>query len=215
MEEFIEVYLDNTFQTASLSRMYHSVFKLLPAGINNFNVWFGGGCYVRTLLNEKIADIDFFSSDRTELAQLVKLLRKSGYKLYFSNKNAIKGYIENKFGRINIDIVKLIFPNEIETIRHFDFSVAKIVTNPKTNKCFYYSSVFVDIMQKRLILPHKLPAPLGTLKRMQKYIKRGFSACDGTMLTLSKQLAEINFNDPVQNIIEFYPDGRQAIPLWD
>lgn len=214
--EFIEIDLNDTPASASLNRAYHSILDKLPRGIEQWNVWFGGGCYVRVLGGELLSDVDFYASSRDDLANLSWFLRRKGFKIYFCNKNAIKGYIEGKnHQRVNIDIVKRIFKNEIETILNFDFSVTKIVTNASTKKGYYYQSSFIDILQKRLVFPHQLPAPIGTLKRMQKYIRRGFVACDGTMLTLAKAIAAVNFDDPIQNPIEFYPDGRKAIPKWD
>jgi hypothetical protein len=215
MEEFNEIKLDGGIENATLYRTYIELLKMLPMGIENYNVWFGGGCYVRKLLGEKVADIDFFGSTRRELARFTVFLRSKGFKLYFSNRNAIKGYIDLNGKRVNIDVIKILFKNEIETINKFDFSVSKIVTNPKESKCYFYQSTFVDLLRKRLVIPHELTAPIGTLKRLQKYVKRGFSACDGTMLTLSKAMSAIDFNDPSQNMIEFYPDGSTAIPMWD
>lgn len=214
-DDFVYGNMKNNTHLATINRVYKKIMSMLPDGLEQFDVWFGGGCYTRLLSNEKLSDIDFFSSNRGELAALTRHLRNNGYKIHFINKNAIKGYIETKrYGIVNIDIVKRTFADEITTIKNFDFSVTKIVTST-TDNVFYYINSFMDITQKRLVLPHDVHYPISTLKRLQKYIKRGFVACDGTLITLIKAIQKIDLNDPEQNAIEFYPDGSGAIPLWD
>jgi hypothetical protein len=57
--------------------------------------------------------------------------------------------------------------------------------------------------------------PLGSLKRLQKYIQKGYEACNGSILTIAKRLSVVDYSDPNQNDIEFYPDGNVKIILFD
>jgi hypothetical protein len=42
---------------------------------------------------------------------------------------------------------------------------------------------------------------------MQKYIKKGYTACNGTLLTLTRELQKVNLDNPQENSLTFYSDG--------
>ena len=70
-------------------------------------------------------------------------------------------------------------------------------------------------MAKKALIINKLPYPLATLKRLQKYINKGFSICDGGLLEIAKKINEMDFGDPLQNSFEFYGDGKTKIIKFD
>lgn len=46
-----------------------------------------------------------------------------------------------------------------------------------------------------------------SLPTMQKYIKKGYTACNGTLLTLTRALQAVNLDNPSEDALRFYPDG--------
>lgn len=205
-------------KNSSVNRTTLYFERIFEGSLDDCDVFIAGGCFRSYFSNdEEINDIDVFSNNRGELARvLINLRNKFNFKPFFINNNAIKGFIMKRGKKINIDIVKRTFGNEIETLECFDFSIAMMAYNLKTKNFYYHPSCFIDILQKRLVIPKTpLNNPLGVLKRLHKYTKYGYSACNGTLITIAKELQELDLNNPDNNDIEFYPDGRERIPLFD
>jgi len=145
-------------------------------------------------------DIDFFCQDRKAMADLVKWLRNNRqFKHYLITKNAIKGCVTIGEKRIDVDVVKKEFQNATSTIEKFDFTVCCFAVS--ADNFYFHQSAPFDLLRKRLVI-NELPHPVDTLKRLNKYIKKGFSACNGTLMTLAKSLAEQDPSD--ESIFEFY-----------
>lgn len=192
-------------------------FNSILGDIDNIDFWLAGGCFRAYFQrDEVIDDIDLFTTSRDECAKLIWALRKKGFVPYFKNKNAIKGIATIKGKKYKIDIVKKFYSDQESCIKDFDFSVSKFSLNMKSKKVVFSDNFFADLISKRLVIPdEKYSNSLGCLKRLQKYINKGYTACNGTLITIAKRVSEVNFNDPEQNDIEFYPDGNAKILLFD
>jgi len=167
----------------------------------NKNIWVAGGAVRDYFSDGKVSkDVDFFCKDRKTMALLVRELRsKFQYKAYLITKNAIKGYGFVFGKKIDIDIVKKEFASPLMCIDAFDFTVCCMAV---TNESFYYhKSAIFDLIRRRLVV-HKLPHPVDTLKRLNKYTIKGFAACNGTLLTIAKAIAGQDQNN--ENLFEFY-----------
>ena len=115
-----------------------------------------------------------------------------------------------------VDVVKKFYENEKMCLTDFDFSVAKFGYNLKTKSVFYSENYFADLITKRIVIPDLgYGNPLGSLKRLQKYINKGYTACNGTLITIAKELNRLDLENPDINDIEYYPDGRSKIILFD
>lgn len=172
----------------------------LSEELNN-NIWIAGGCIRDWFSDGHVSkDVDFFSSNRKSMAELVlELRRKHQFKHYLITQNAIKGYCIVKGKKIDVDIVKKEFPNPLTCIDNFDFTVCCFALN--FNNFYYHNSAPFDLMKMRLVV-HKLPHPVDSLKRMNKYTQKGFTACNGTILTIAKAIAELDASD--NNMFDFY-----------
>jgi hypothetical protein len=175
-------------------------FKQFSEDLNK-NIWIAGGAIRDWFADGKVTkDIDFFCKDRKTMAMLVRELRsKFQYKAYLITKNAIKGYGFVFGKKIDIDIVKKEFESPTICIDAFDFTVCCMAVN--ADNFYYHKSAIFDLIRKRLVI-HKLPHPVDTLKRLNKYIQKGFLACNGTLLTLAKSIAGQDANN--ESIFEFY-----------
>lgn len=67
---------------------------------------------------------------------------------------------------------------------------------------------YIDNAQKRLVVK-SLPRPLSTVKRAIKYSGRGYKMCPVGLAKILKAVQDnpINWENPSENEIEFYPDG--------
>lgn len=170
--------------------------KKLPETIEN-DCWIAGGGVKDWFIDGKVKnDCDFFCINRKVMATLVYHLRKEyQFKHFLITKNAIKGFGFIKGVKINIDIVKKEFQNAIDTLEKFDFTVCCFAVC--NDKFYWHESAPFDLLKKRLVI-NDLPHPVDTMKRMQKYINKGFFACNGTMMTVAKSIAELDANDESQ-----------------
>lgn len=204
---------------------YSSLFRatgyfdsIFNGALDDVDCFIAGGCF-RAFFSpdEKIDDIDIFSTSRSEAAKVVRKLRYAHmFKPYFVNKNAIKGVITSKGRSIKVDIVKRFYPDQLACISDFDYSVSKFSYHMKSKTIVHSDNFFPDLAMKRLVIPDTdFGNPIGSLKRLQKYVQKGYTACNGTLVTIARRLSQVDMDDPDQNDIEFYPDGSYKILLFD
>lgn len=174
-------------------------FKDMPEDLTK-SVWIAGGAVRDWFSKCKKTDVDFFCQDRKIMATLVYWLRNNkGYKHYLITKNAIKGYIVINGKNYDVDIVKKEFQNPTDSIEKFDFTVCCFAVN--ADNFYYHISAPMDLLKMKLVI-NDLPHPVDTLKRLNKYTKKGFNACNGTLMTLAKSIAEQDPNN--ESLFEFY-----------
>ena len=163
--------------------------------------WIAGGCIRDYMSRSSISDVDFFFTKESDFEHVKSFFLADNAKVLFENENALK--LETMTGKV--DLVKRFYENPKESISSFDFTVCCAAID--NNKTFYcHDDFFIDLAAKSLQI-NKLPFPLSTLQRLQKYNKKGFSACNGTLLTIAKALSTLDLTDKNQNVLEFYPDG--------
>lgn len=175
------------------------LLRFIPDDMAN-NIWVAGGALRAYLSDEKISDIDLFSNDRRHLARLVIILRKElKFKPYIITKSAIKGWCDYKGKKFKVDVVKRLFNDPQHTLDNFDFTVCCFATDGTF--FYYHKTAAFDLLKKRLVI-NNLPSPVDSLKRMQRYIQKGYFACNGTLLTIAKEISMIDSSD--ESIFEFY-----------
>lgn len=175
-------------------------FKNMPDDLKS-NIWIAGGGIKDWFTDgHVINDCDFFCVDRKSMAKLILFLRsKYSFKHFILTKNAVKGVLTINGSKMNVDIVKKPFQNPLECISKFDFTVCCFSVN--SDAFFYHISAPFDLIRMRLVI-NELPHPVDTLKRLNKYVKKGYTACNGTLLTLAKSIAQQDIND--ESIFSFY-----------
>ncbi len=187
------------------------LFDHMPEG----KFWVAGGALREYFLNGHCfdSDVDLFFNERSEIVRVLLQLRNNcSFKHYLITENAIKGTAKIKGKIVNIDLVKRLFPNPKSTIEEFDFTV--ICCAVDREKVYYNPSFPFDLLRRKLVV-NSLPFPMSTLQRVQKYVKKGFSICNGGLLEISKAIAKIDFEKPEDNNIEFYPDGSPRYLRFD
>lgn len=165
------------------------------------NCWVAGGAITSFLSGDKIKDIDLFFKTRKDACKaLLKLRNKFEFKLHFITKEAIKGSAVVKGKKVNIDIVKRCFNSPEDTIRDFDFTVCCLAV--KDDYFYYHENAAFDILRKKLVV-NSLPFPVSSARRMSKYLKRGYSVCNGTILELLTEVRKVSEED--FGLQDFYP----------
>lgn len=178
--------------------------------------WVAGGC-VRDYfsIGKLTSDIDiFFPSEedykkakaylcesktrnvtRTEPASnpeaddkiIIEVIDKELATVLFENDNVTKV----KYRSRHFDLCRKYFPSPELSIAEFDFTVSCAAVD--LGKVYTHDSFFIDLAKRQLMI-NKLPFPLSTMWRMQKYIKKGFYMCSGEMMKLSKAIGALQTN---------------------
>jgi hypothetical protein len=145
-------------------------------------LFLGGGFIRATIAGETPSDIDLFGSDAEVLESVAKILadRRQGSKLH-KTKNAITIL---SLDRLPVQfITRWTFQHASELVASFDFTVcqAAIWRTGRQSNSGWASAVgdgfYVDLAGRRLVYtaPVRIEEAGGSLLRVIKYVKRGYS----------------------------------------
>jgi len=104
-----------------------------------------------------------------------------------------KEIVKVKYKGREYDLVKKYFTDASTCIAEFDFTVCSAAVDLK--EVYTHETFFIDLAKRQLMI-NKLPYPLSTMWRMQKYIQKGYYMCSGEMLKLSKAIGALQTNTP-------------------
>ena len=173
--------------------------------------WIAGGA-VRDFFSRMPAesDIDVFFPDAASLANVTERLKQDeASRLLYENAATI-GFLRK--GK-HIQLVRRhFFAGPQETIAEFDFTVCCCAVS--LDGVFVHEHFFDDLAGRRLAI-NRLPFPLSTLERLQRYVAKGFLACNGTLLELTRGLQAVDLQNPAANVLEFYPGGGKRFVRFD
>jgi len=173
------------------------------------NCWIAGGCLRSSLLNETPNDIDIFGPDENSIQNFIDL-NLNNAKLIHKSK-VLESYILNG---LKIQVVKRKYYNSIEEcLTGFDYTICQFAFDGVT----YFSTpeAVIDTYAHKLVI-NKLDKDfvIDSLRRMTKYIKYGFTICDGGLKNIVESIRSLK-DEEVKNQIEFYPNGGPRINRFD
>ncbi len=156
------------------------------------NCWVGGGSVKSYLASEPIYDIDVFFATKEDYDNAYShLINDKQYFVIFESDNATK----IQFGRKKVDLIcQSFYPTASDCIQHYDFTIVMAAVN--STGLIYHRDFFIDLAKKSLVI-NSISNPLSTLKRLQKYIKRGYTASNQTMMDITKSIEENIDNDKI------------------
>lgn len=166
--------------------------------------WIAGGAMRSWLVGDLVKDIDIFSNDPD--AVLTAFKADESFKPGHENDFIAHFYKDNMRYEV---IKKYRYASQKETIENFDFTIICASYGP--DGIVVDDRFYIDNAQKRLVVK-ALPKPLSTIKRAIKYSGRGYAMCPVGLAKILKQIQEnpIDWDNPSQNEIEFYPDGTPS-----
>jgi hypothetical protein len=181
---------------AQWTKPLDGIIKELPD-----NCWIAGGCMRSFLCGEKPKDIDVFTADPDSVIAFLE--KKDGFKKSFGND-----FFQNfKFKDLTYQVIKKYkYNTPQETIDSFDFTLISAAYGK--DGLVLHERFYIDNAQKRLVI-NALPLPLSTMKRALKYALRGYMLCPVSLSKLVRAINElsVDWENPDQNQIDFYPDG--------
>lgn len=188
------------------------ILEDLPESIRP-HVFIAGGAIRDYLSDSDIKDIDLFTTSKQVEDDLIKFFKDNGELMNENDTLANYTYKKRWF-----QIIKgKHFATPQDLINSFDFTICQAVVfthvsvsveGTKVGDVDFASSptFFQDTLAKHLRI-HAISFPLSTLERMQKYIQKGYTACNGTLLEVAKSMVGIDLDNPQNNSLMFYPNG--------
>ncbi|MDA3856233.1 MAG: hypothetical protein PF569_08300, partial [Candidatus Woesearchaeota archaeon] len=93
----------------------------------------------------------------------------------------------------------------------FDFTICQFAYDGKEITCNPES--ILHLKEKKLVM-HKIPFPYDTLRRLQKYIKKGYTICNGGLKEIGDAIRKMDQKEYDEQI-QFYPDKSARIIRYD
>lgn len=174
----------------------HIEDKLISIDIGD--CWIAGG-YIRDLLfNRKFSDIDVFGPDQECLQAFIDTNFEGLTPIHKSKTVVTYNYKETK-----IQVVQKTFESVEKCLDAFDYTICQfawagedILTTPEA---------VLHAAQQHLY-PHKIHKEfaLDSLRRFQKYIKKGYTACGGSLAEVAKALSGVTEAEITDQFAKFY-----------
>ena len=154
----------------------------------NNGPWIAGGAIRRAIMRKPAneSDIDLFFKTEKQMLETQEKLLKCGYvksletahSAFFELKEEPAHLLGCMFKKINLVFIEF-YESPEDVIDTFDYTICQFITDLKTLVCGPYS--LFDLANRRLRI-HGITYPNASLRRMIKYGRQGFTACDGTIV---------------------------------
>ena len=169
------------------------------------NVVIAGGAIRDSLFGDEYSDIDIFGLTKEDLDLFVKLnlTKGHGYKLVYFNDN-LRTY---RKGKIKVQIIYREYEKLTDIIDSFDFTVCQFMYDGEKVIC--NPSGLLDVYHKRIVINHLDPLfVFDSLRRVQKYIQKGYTICNGGIKDILDKTRELTQEQYDENV-EFYPNTNE------
>jgi hypothetical protein len=176
------------------------ILEKLPEDIRD-QVCVAGGAVRDKLIGAEIKDYDLFVQSKDVEDKLMKFLADEG-KEGNVNSQVANYTFEGKW--LQVIRGKYYDITTTEVIDSFDFTICCAMITSKGIRV--HNEFYRSVATKHLLI-NRITFPLATLERMQKYIQKGYSACNGTLSLIARSLQTIDLNKPEENSLAFYSDG--------
>lgn len=177
---------ESAFEETTLSKALAGLPRLSSSG-----PWLAGGALRRTLLGqEPDSDFDFFFRDADQLLDFTHGLETRGLTKVRETEHHVhyRGRIGDLGGERDVQCIRFrYYQTADEVIDSFDFTVCMFAFDGSTLTAG--DMALWDLGRKRLAV-HKLTYPLASMRRLLKYGRQGFFACNGCLSTLLTETAE-------------------------
>ena len=171
------------------------------------NVWIAGGAIRSSLLGERYSDIDIFGKSKEDLNTFATTL--NGFKLVYDSET-LKTY---RKGNEKVQLIYRDYDSIESCIESFDYTICQFAMNDEGLFCNPDS--LIHLFRKRLVVNEINPEwAADSLRRMQKYIKAGFTICDGGLSDIINSIRTAT-DEQIKNSIQFYPDGSARVVRFD
>jgi len=163
--------------------------------------WIAGGFIRDSILLEKHSDIDIFGVSKEKLDAFIESNLKNAKEIYSSDR--MRTFMKD--GE-KIQVIFLPYVSIETCLDSFDFTLCQFAWDGNTIICNPQS--ILDVFRKKIVV-HKISTAfaLDSLRRMQKYIKKGYTICNGGLKEFIDTIRAAT-QEEIDTQLDFYPDGK-------
>ena len=217
--------------------LVNSVLAWCPEVVRSLGLTIVAGGFIRAYFaGEKPSDMDLYFRNQECFLFFIKELQNSGWKEVANTDRAVTFLKDGKC----VQAIRYRFGNPDEVIGMFDFTICQASMtvyntasldpegiDPENGQgqgkiegnLWLHENFFEHLAARVLVFNPKAPMPLASLKRVIKYLKRGYSICDEGLIVLAEAINRtVDFEDPEsvqQAIAGMDPDGQRRIRVID
>jgi hypothetical protein len=175
LEDFVWQTTGKPYIQTPLYEILHG--KLFGRVLLNEGTWLGGGALRRTVLGQPLdSDFDIFFKGQGYLDIAANLIESHGDSRDVRPHNTT--FVTNG---LKVQLIHKVWESPEKVIDDFDYTNCQLITDGKD--IWVGPWTLYDLGRKRLRV-HKIGNVQASLRRLIKYTKQGFYACDGTLLTI-------------------------------
>lgn len=162
------------------------------------NTFIAGGVFRSLITNDKINDIDIFFKNKESVDKFITYAHKFFNHVfkpkygvrYRESDNSIMYVFRDK--NPTLQFIKTFYGSVDEVIGRFDFKHTQIAYDP------YHDQIinFQDLRTKYLEYNENASHPIAALKRIFKFVKKGYYINDDELLKIIEHIHTLNLIDP-------------------
>lgn len=171
--------------------------------------WVAGGAVRDSILKEKISDIDVFGKTPEALERFIDD-NLAGCKIIFNSK-LLKTFVDKDGNKVQV--IFRTYKSPEECLESFDYTICQFAYTGDQILCNPESLIHAH--RKRLVI-NKIVArfSIDSLRRLQKYVKKGYTICNGGLADLARAIQSLNEKE-IEEQIAYYPNGTERIIRFD
>lgn len=174
------------------SQLLHAVENYCPVFADMDGAILGGGFLRAHFAGEKPADFDIFFQNQQNFQNSSKKLEANSWKQIANTNNALT-YTQ---GKKTVQLISAAFGTPQQILDFFDFTICKAVLFRQDNKFLVETAptYFQDLARRRLVYTGS-SAPLASLWRTYKFIRRGYELCGVSFKQIVADCQKLNLDN--------------------
>ena len=159
--------------------------------------WIAGGALRRPILKQdtiKESDFDLFFGSEQDWKTVRERLISRGFQPKreneFNDELTFEGTKNGEPVLVKVQLIKIEYYNSLEDVLNsFDFTLCQLGWEVSSDDFVCSDTALFDIANKKLVV-HHITYPVASLRRILKYTKQGFYACQGFMTEFLSQVQD-------------------------
>lgn len=199
-EIFQHFYVDRAefnLRLAPMKEILHSLSEVLG---DEESVFIAGGAIRALFAHETVNDYDIFVTGLEKLGIVHNFYDKDRRYTPFFSEFAVTYTSETNI----VQVINILTGTIEEVLSQFDFTVCQFAYDG--NLFYIYSPICLYDLGSKGLRIHKVSYPLASMKHIQKYITKGYKACDGTWKAFCDQVRSLPEEEYTQRIAVRYID---------
>lgn len=175
----------------------------------------GGGFIRAYYAGERPADMDLYFQLEADAKAAVTTLKAASWKQVVKTPRAVT---LRKNDRV-IQVITFVTGTPDEVLDEFDFTVCKAAAVRDDGWAIIMHPDFFEHLAGRILIFTGSRLPLASMRRVTKYLKRGYSICDENIIALARAVSEAVTWDDEESVAHHTepmdPDGERRIRVVD